>query len=550
MLKLNNFLHKVINQTWGKIIHKKNNKNIQFELKRFLKSNSKFDINSPLVLIWELGGFPGILKKDAIISIALNSRGFRTHFIICDGLPEACIQRGLEFGDKVDDWHLQCYKCISDMVQVAKNYNIEFSFLSNYIDKRQREIFKTTVQDINILDIIKYKYLDVSVGEIAWSSLNRYLKGLVVDIHELNNEHESVFKKYLYAALINTYVANKTINLIKPISVFTSHGVYVDYAPPIFLAYKKRVKSLYWLSGYANFLHYYFTPKDFNKLKLRSINDQGWNKRKSTPLTFEENKLLDNYIYNRYFHNNARDVKIISKSENNNDLKMKLQIFNENPTVCLFTHVSWDATFFSFNTMIFDNANSWVIESINTMMTIKNVNWIIRIHPGELTGCSTKTTDDIIKEKFKKLPSHIKILWSNSHINAFDLFKLINSGITIYGTIGVELPLFGKPVIVAGDAPFSNKGFTIDAKTKDEYFDMLKKAAMIKPLDDNQINYARLYAYSYFIQKQVPLNVINKSQGHWGDIDLRQLNKLLPGKDYAMDKICDGIINGKDVVLE
>ena len=43
MLKLKNYLHKVINQTREKIIHKKNNKNIHFELKRFLKNNSKFD---------------------------------------------------------------------------------------------------------------------------------------------------------------------------------------------------------------------------------------------------------------------------------------------------------------------------------------------------------------------------------------------------------------------------------------------------------------------------------------------------------------------------
>ena len=107
----------------------------------------------------------------------------------------------------------------------------------------------------------------------------------------------------------------------------------------------------------------------------------------------------------------------------------------------------------------------------------------------------------------------------------------------------------GKPVITTGNTHYSNKGFSLEAKNKKDYFSILKNANKIKPLTKKQVKLARQYAYSYFIQRQIPLNAQNKSQGHWGDLDLNKLDLLLPGRDQAMDAICDGIVKGQDVIL-
>ncbi|MBK6878881.1 MAG: hypothetical protein IPG99_21210 [Ignavibacteria bacterium] len=74
----------------------RNRDRLKYRFYKFLQKHSKANQDSPLVLIWELGGFAHILRKNAIISAALNIRGYRTHFIICDGTSEACIQRGIE----------------------------------------------------------------------------------------------------------------------------------------------------------------------------------------------------------------------------------------------------------------------------------------------------------------------------------------------------------------------------------------------------------------------------------------------------------------------
>ena len=76
--------------------YKERRRTLKYRLYKFLQKHSKATPDSPVVIIWDFGGYGDILKKNAIISAALNLRGYRTHFLICDGTPDACIQRGVE----------------------------------------------------------------------------------------------------------------------------------------------------------------------------------------------------------------------------------------------------------------------------------------------------------------------------------------------------------------------------------------------------------------------------------------------------------------------
>ena len=68
-------------------------------------------------------------------------------------------------------------------------------------------------------------------------------------------------------------------------------------------------------------------------------------------------------------------------------------------------------------------------------------------------------------------------------------------------------------------------------------------------MTETQIETARKYAFSYFIQRQIPINVTKKSEGHFGNLDLNKTDELLPGNDIIIDAICESIIQGKDVIL-
>ena len=526
----------------------KNRNSLKYKFYKFLKKHSAVNEASPNIIVWELGGFGDILKKNAIISAALNIRGYRTHFIICDGTPQACIQRGLEKNEKISDWELICKKCLNGMKYAASQYSVDYSLAGSFIDDNKKKELENLSMSIELKEIYNYNYLGVDVGMLAWSSVIRYMKGFIIERKDLKEEDEILLRKYFYAGLVNTYVAEEVINKFKPVSLFGSHGVYVDYSPAILLAYLKGIKTLIWSSGFKDFLHYFTIPKKPNKLEFRGITEPEWKKRKEKPLSEEENKTLDDYIHHRFNKGNKRDFLNVTLPEDPEALRKKLGFDNGRKVACLFCHVSWDLSF-DLSKMIFDNANQWLSESMKAIFDIKNVNWIIRVHPGEKVSGSLYTNDDFIKKNFTEIPDHVKILWSDSEINSLGLYKLLDVGITLFGTMGAELPILGKPVISGGEAHFSNKGFTIDAKTREEYFNLLKNISGIDLLKKDQIDIARRYAYSYFIERQIPINIVNKSEGHFGNIDLKKLDHLLPGKDLIMDAICDSILKGKDVIL-
>lgn len=517
----------------------------QRSLDSFVKKNVKTSGSDQLILVWELGGFSAILERNAIFSIALNARGFNTHFIICDGTSEACMQRGVEQKEDVKKWKERCGSCKKSMVNTAEKYRLNYSLSGEYIDDINKKQLQELSESISLDGLLDCEYLQVRIGQLAWGSFNRYMKGLITSIQELQKEDIEVLRKYLYAALVNTYIANNIIEQLKPAAILTSHGVYVDYAPIVMVAYEKGIPVTSWASGYQKYAHYFTVPKEKNKLNLRSVTSNVWQERKNAPLTAQENQAIDAFFQDRYFNKMAHDIDVISTPQEQLNLKKELNIFNDNPIACLFTHVNWDACF-DMSMMIFESANQWVVESIEKMKTLPDVNWLIRIHPGEKKDGSLFSSDDLIRKSFTVLPSNIKILWSDSVINSYSLYQLIDIGITIFGTVGVELPVFGKLIITAGEAHFSNKDFSIDAKSREEYFELLGRINSLKKLTREQIELARQYAYLYFIQRQSVLDVVDPKVGHWGSLDIKKINELLPGKNHTIDTICNSIIKGID----
>ena len=174
-----------------------------------------------------------------------------------------------------------------------------------------------------------------------------------------------------------------------------------------------------------------------------------------------------------------------------------------------------------------DSMTEWMIRTIEYFRKRSDVQFIIRIHPGEQIGWGPSVFD-ILKEKFPTLLENIHLLPTDADVNTYDLVNIADFGLVYTTTVGMEMAMIGLPVIVAGITHYRNKGFTLDVGSWDSYFETLNNV-LISPKDylltQEQVEFAWTYAYRFFFEypQPFPWHV----QHFWEDEEKWPLNKVL-----------------------
>jgi hypothetical protein len=188
------------------------------------------------------------------------------------------------------------------------------------------------------------------------------------------------------------------------------------------------------------------------------------------------------------------------------EIARELRLDESKPTAALFSHVLWDANLF-FGKDIFDNYGDWFLQTVEAAVANPRLNWLIKLHPAniwkrKLSGATNEYGElRLIRERIGELPAHVRILPPDTPISTLSLFKTIDVGITVRGSIGYELPCFGVPVVTAGTGRYSGFGFTEDHASRASYLDMLGHLENVRRLDASRIHRARVHAHALFVQR-------------------------------------------------
>jgi hypothetical protein len=222
---------------------------------------------------------------------------------------------------------------------------------------------------------------------------------------------------------------------------------------------------------------------------------------------------------------------------------------NDKPVWAVFAHINWDSVS-DFAPMAYASFDDWMLDTLRHIVDIPDVQWLVKVHPVEAWDNPATGVQRLIERYFPELPDHVKVVPAEENISPANLYELIDGGVTVYGTAGLELALLGKPVIVAGEAHYGGKGFTHEGRTPDAYRELLKRASQIGPLLPEQRLDVRKYAYSHFIRRQIPLEIVHDPNSSWWAFQVDKCELLLPGKDPFIDFICEKLLDGRDFSMD
>lgn len=513
------------------------------------------------IFIWEPSGVCSSMNLLGVIGLGLKTRGHSVKLLLCQGSKIACTKRNFSAKDNPLRWQKKCKRCAVLCKRQAKLLNLDYAYIDDYICKdRLKELYKLA-QKVKFEDIYDFTFRGHKIGKNVYSTMIKYLEGLPVV-----REQEMAFKLYLYASLVSIEIAENLIAQEKPDRVIMYHAGYSDNGPAcsVFFSHNIPVVVDLGITG-GRRVHNFSFIQDTQRPTSQMILEKTWEKYKSKKLSKLENEQIENFFHNYYNKNISLDVseKSLSftphqkargvsswmdgsktrraKSPKSRalasgggfiDFKNK-NFKNNNPIWCIFSHLNWDSV--DAYSMVYKDFDKWIIDTVKHIIEIKTVNWLIKIHPAELIYGSGYPVSNVIEDYFGKLPSHIKILPKGTNINTWELYKNITGGITMFGTPGLELAALGKPVILAGNTHYAQKGFTFDGLTHEKYIYYLRNVKKLKPLSKSQLEKARVYAFLYFIKKQILIP--------------EKLEEFKPRKDKYVDFVSDCIINKKDFIL-
>ena len=156
---------------------------------------------------------------------------------------------------------------------------------------------------------------------------------------------------------------------------------------------------------------------------------------------------------------------------------------------------------------LFDNYGHWFAETVAAAVANPRMNWVIKLHPAnlwkrKLSGVTSEYGElALIRERVGELPPHVRVLPPDTKVSTLSLFRSIDAGITVRGSIGYELPCFGVPVVTAGTGRYSGFDFTLDHDSADSYLATLARLEAVPRLSPETVRRAKVHAHALFIRR-------------------------------------------------
>ena len=499
---------------------------------------------APTVLFWIPGGMHLLLHVETAIAAALRLRGYNVHAIICDSPYRACVRREATDGIPVEDWRRLCPKCIASNRDVLDVMGIPYSSVGDFVPVDVRLELHARAEQCTPANILELSHNGLKLGRNVLSAITRYQQGSSAPMDD------RILREYAFSALVSAEAAGHVLDRFKPSRVLMSHAVYVDWGPALNAAVSRGVPVTGWKASYLTARFYFRHVTDPDRIDFHNISESAWRKRASSPLTADEDDALQAFLDRRYRQRVSFDMRNLKKYTGETErFREKYQLEPGKPVWGIMAHINWDSVS-DYSPMAYASFDEWMTDTVEQASQVPGVQWLIKVHPAEMDYDPNNGVQRLVETRFPTLPANVRIIPSDEEISPLEFFDLVDGGVTVYGTSGLELALAGKPVILAGEAHYGSRGFTEDGLSVESYRMLLARAGSIGPLSARQTELARRYAYSLFVERQIPLPLVRDPLSPWWSLQHEKRDLLIEGNDAFLDFICDRLMDGEDFTMD
>lgn len=436
-----------------------------------------------VALIVSLSDFVYALKLEAVIATALRLAGYR---VVVLTLPNARWARAYLGAAGVDEFVTPVEDVPSDLLAEARS-----------------AAAGALAGCPGVQELKDFEFRGAYVGQQAISTLSRTFERGRISFAD--DDVRSALAELLPEAVRSTVAADLLLDRVEPdIVVFNEKG-YAGYGSIYDLALRRGANVVQFVAAgihTRDALLFKRYTLETRRIHPASLSPDSWQQAREFPWTPEREAALAREFAVRYDsgekHPDAglQEGKQLKSTE---AVHGQLGLDPAKPTAIVFSHVLWDANLF-YGDDLFADQETWLVETVKAACANPAVNWVVKLHPANMYKARAGELNDetAIREAIGELPAHVKLLRPETDINTYSLFAVVDAAVTIRGTIGMEVPCFGVPVLTAGTGRYSGLGFTVDSATPEEYLERLARIQELPRLDDAAVQLAKRHAYALF----------------------------------------------------
>lgn len=320
-----------------------------------------------------------------------------------------------------------------------------------------------SVSNLRELEVLKYR--EVVIGDLIYDVYLRKFRKPTVDLTDVGlvevtsqflQHFDQLYKRFLNKEVAGVCVSHTVYLLGLPSRIAAFFGVPAFQVTGEKIDFICQEKS----HAYTSFKYY---PEMFRRLSDSA-------QAKGKQLAFER--------LNRRFSGEIGVDMLYSRASayGPNHSSERLLDLSSRPKILIAIHDFYDSPH-SYGNNLYPDFYEWLL-ALAKIAKMTDYSWFIKTHP-DVRGDGDLVLDSFVREfpQFQILPA------STSH------HQLIGEGIsvalTIFGTIGVEYPFLGIPVIAASqNQPHVRYDFCLSPKNVVEYESTLLRINQLKPPTD------------------------------------------------------------------
>lgn len=478
------------------------------------------------------------------IAKATRVRGATVEYLLCDGLLPECDQHWESKTNSARPADL-CQRCQARATASLDSLGFPRRWLGEFVSQGEREEAAAWAEGIPPAEMRSASFEEMPLGEWVLSSVVSYFRQYPPDMH--NPRVVNVYRGFLKSAAVVAIGLKRYLQVgsVDSALLFNGRQSITRVALEIFQQRGIRVLTHERPEYIRGNLNVRPNAHCMNVQPFREL----WSNWSHVPL---DRKSLDatlKWLIQRRYGANLAWIPFNTSFVRDDSIRAKLNLSPHKRLWALFTSSTDEIAGDPLWQGPYESQADWVRDVIRWVALREDVDLVIKVHPN-LGGNSYigKAVDElrVYQEMKAALPANVRIVMPDDCVNVYSLADEADLGLTFGSTIGLEMAMLGKPVLLGSRALYEVGSQFLTLRTRESLPGMLEDCLQMVTNMQMQREAFRL-AYYYIFTFEPPFPAVTVLGLYEAKASHSDPGKLSQGKDGSLDRICNYLMNGEPV---